>query len=144
MMTRDEFGTIVRLIEITHPGRCTSAVRDALAHDQAQRAVIERYRKRVAAQAEEIMTCVDDTRELSKQIEQQAKEIERLQAANNDWQREFRDAVDSYNSLEQENTTLREALQLLYDCQNGCPLPKYEADWNRAMRLSERALKELG
>lgn len=65
----------------------------------------------VAAQVEDIMTCVDDKRELSKQIEQQSKEIERLQAVNNDCQREFRDAVDSYNSLEQETKALREALQ---------------------------------
>lgn len=42
-----------------------------------------------------------------------------------------------------ENKTLREALQLLYDCQNGCPLPKYETDWHRAMQLSEQVLKEV-
>lgn len=35
---------------------------------------------------------------------------------------------------------LKEALQLLYDNQNGCPLPKYEADWNRAMQLAEAVL----
>lgn len=38
--------------------------------------------------------------------------------------------------------TLREALQLLYDVQNGCPLPSYEEGWTRAMALTCEALKE--
>ena len=42
-----------------------------------------------------------------------------------------------------ETQVLREALQLLYDCQNGCPLPKYEADWNLAMQLAQQALQEV-
>ncbi len=37
---------------------------------------------------------------------------------------------------------LREALQALYDVQNGCPLPKYQADWDEAMVMTERLLKE--
>ena len=37
---------------------------------------------------------------------------------------------------------LLEALQLLYDCQNGCPLPKYQADWDKAMQLAQQVLKE--
>lgn len=44
--------------------------------------------------------------------------------------------------LEQQNAALREALQALYDCQNGCPLPKYQVDWDRAMELTRQALKE--
>lgn len=42
----------------------------------------------------------------------------------------------------QREKRLREALQLLHDNQNGCPLPKYETDWNRAMELSKQALTE--
>jgi len=38
---------------------------------------------------------------------------------------------------------LAEALRLLYDNQNGCPLPKYEKQWNRAMELSKSALAEF-
>lgn len=34
----------------------------------------------------------------------------------------------------------RDALQKLYDTQNGCPLHKYEDDWNEAMRLTSEAL----
>lgn len=67
--------------------------------------------------------------------EQQAKELGKLKSEICHW------TLERYYQLEQENKTLREALQLLYDCQNGCPLPKYETDWNRAMQLSERALK---
>ena len=40
--------------------------------------------------------------------------------------------------------TLVDALQMLYDHQNGCPLPKYEKDWNEAMRLSADALARHG
>jgi len=42
----------------------------------------------------------------------------------------------------QEIARLREALQLLYSVQNGCPLPSYEKDWNRAMELAQR-VKEV-
>lgn len=42
----------------------------------------------------------------------------------------------------QEIARLREALQLLYDVQNGCPLPTYQADWDEAMVMTERLLKE--
>lgn len=42
----------------------------------------------------------------------------------------------------QREQRLREALQLLHDHQNGCPLPKYEKDWNRAMELTKQALTE--
>lgn len=47
-----------------------------------------------------------------------------------------------FKQLEEENARLREALQLLHDNQNGCPLPSYEQDWNRAMVLTQAALKE--
>jgi hypothetical protein len=35
---------------------------------------------------------------------------------------------------------LHEALELLYDHQNGCPLPKYEKDWTRAMKDARAAM----
>lgn len=44
--------------------------------------------------------------------------------------------------LERQNAALREALQLLHDYQNGCPLPSYEKGWTRAMALTQEALKE--
>jgi hypothetical protein len=34
-------------------------------------------------------------------------------------------------------------LQALYDVQNGCPLPKYEKDWNAAMKHAEALLNRL-
>lgn len=42
--------------------------------------------------------------------------------------------------LSQENTALAEALRLLYDHQNGCPLPKYEQRWNEAMEMARTLL----
>lgn len=37
---------------------------------------------------------------------------------------------------------LVEALRLLHDYQNGCPLPKYKDEWARAMQLAEKILPE--
>jgi len=37
---------------------------------------------------------------------------------------------------------LRDALELLVDHQNGCPLPSYEAGWTRAMKLAREILDE--
>ena len=37
----------------------------------------------------------------------------------------------------------KEALQMLRDFQNGCPLPSYEKGWNEAMAMSEKVLNEL-
>lgn len=44
--------------------------------------------------------------------------------------------------LAQHNAALREALQALHDVQNGCPLSKYQSDWDKAMEMAERLLKE--
>jgi hypothetical protein len=40
------------------------------------------------------------------------------------------------------SSKMREALELLVDVQNGPPLAKYEADWNRAMKMAGEALAE--
>ena len=48
-----------------------------------------------------------------------------------------------FKQLEEQNTALREALALLYSVQNGCPLPKYQEDWDRAMALSQQALRRI-
>lgn len=37
----------------------------------------------------------------------------------------------------------REALQRLFDLQNGPPLLRYEAEWNEAMKLAEEILHEV-
>lgn len=39
---------------------------------------------------------------------------------------------------------LEAALELLVDQQNGCPLPSYEAEWNRAMKMARLALAKGG
>lgn len=44
--------------------------------------------------------------------------------------------------LEAQRRKFREALELLVDHQNGCPLPKYEAEWTRAMALARVVLAE--
>ena len=51
--------------------------------------------------------------------------------------------VEKYQQLEQQNAALREALQALYDVQNGCPLPKYQADWDKAMEMTDRLLRRI-
>lgn len=37
---------------------------------------------------------------------------------------------------------LLEALEALYSVQNGCPLPKYEKDWNEAMEATKAAISK--
>ena len=44
-------------------------------------------------------------------------------------------------AMKQERDRLKEALSLLYDHQNGCPLPSYEYGWTRAMEMAELALR---
>lgn len=43
--------------------------------------------------------------------------------------------------LETENARLRACLELLHSVQNGCPLHKYEKDWNEAMAEAEKLLR---
>lgn len=43
-----------------------------------------------------------------------------------------------------ETERLKEALQALYDEQNGPPLIREEAEWNAAMRLAEECLRKDG
>lgn len=38
-------------------------------------------------------------------------------------------------------TRLKEALQSLYDVQNGPPLEKYRVEWEKAMQVAEELLK---
>lgn len=52
-------------------------------------------------------------------------------------EREAREAVVA------DNAVLLDALQQLYDHQNGCPLPKYEEGWNAAMALAQNCLATL-
>ncbi len=44
--------------------------------------------------------------------------------------------------LETDNDRLREALQALYDVQNGCPLPKYQAEYDVAIVKARAALQD--
>ncbi len=44
-------------------------------------------------------------------------------------------------AMKQERDRLKEALSLLYDHQNGCPLPSYEYGWTKAMEMAELALR---
>jgi len=36
------------------------------------------------------------------------------------------------------------ALRMLFDVQNGCPLPSYEKDWNKAMAKAVKVLEKYG
>lgn len=48
----------------------------------------------------------------------------------------------NYRDLEALSQRLVKALRLLYDHQNGCPLPKYTKDWMHAMDLSKSVLAD--
>ncbi len=49
--------------------------------------------------------------------------------------------LEAIDELRAENARLREALQALYDVQNGCPLPKYQAEYDVAMVKANEALQ---
>lgn len=96
------------------------------------------------------------------QIEQQAKRLQELEewqkivtGTGTDQEAVVRMVATEYTKVAvqcwkekceqqaQQIAALREALQLLYDVQNGCPLPTYQKDWDRAMELTQQALKEV-
>jgi hypothetical protein len=69
-----------------------------------------------------------------------AQEIERLKAQAALDESLIAESTRTIQELQAHIEELRHALQLLRDSQNGCPLPKYENDWNEAMRLADEAL----
>ena len=50
--------------------------------------------------------------------------------------------VSENRDLQQQLAAVVEALRLLHDYQNGCPLPKYTKQWDRAMELAEKVLPQ--
>lgn len=48
--------------------------------------------------------------------------------------------LDEVVRLRTENAELKDVLELLHSVQNGCPLYKYEKDWNEAMTRTEKLL----
>ena len=52
----------------------------------------------------------------------------------------YKDYIAEVATLIGHVQVLRNALELLQDNQNGCPLPKYEESWNEAMLLTAQAL----
>jgi hypothetical protein len=49
--------------------------------------------------------------------------------------------ITAYENVSADLKEALNALRLLHDNQNGCPLEKYEKDWNEAMALTERILE---
>ncbi len=49
-------------------------------------------------------------------------------------------AADFARTLESELTVAKAVLRKLYDLQNGCPLPKYQHDWDAAMKQAHDIL----
>lgn len=58
------------------------------------------------------------------------------------WRQENAKLKEELAQSQQREARLREALQLLHDHQNGCPLPSYEEGWTRAMFLTRMVLRE--
>ena len=45
-------------------------------------------------------------------------------------------------NLERRNARLLQVLEALVDCQNGCPLPKYEQSWTAAMASARAEIRK--
>lgn len=145
-LTRDKLESVIDNIKVMLDYPWHHKLNFILENDQAQRAVIARYREKVDEQAVDIVDHIDEKHKLSKQIEQQAKEITRLQEVTTAWRniqqeemcyvmREIEalgidinksvisdgkalwdvcmERIAELRKAEQENTTLREALQSL-------------------------------
>lgn len=136
MMTREEFVRVVGYA--TKFSRSTVGVVGAgaqlLNHDAEQRQQLEHATGIIQVQQERIQALCNA--EPHKTNEFLASQIRK-------WEQICQEQRAVIEQLEQQNAALREALQLLYDCQNGCPLPKYQADWDRAMALSQQVLRQI-
>jgi hypothetical protein len=44
--------------------------------------------------------------------------------------------------LQTQLSAAKEALQMLRDFQNGCPLPSYEKGWNEAMAMADKVIRK--
>ena len=53
----------------------------------------------------------------------------------------FFEKAEELMSYKDISNKLANALQSLYDYQNGCPLPKYKKGWTKAMKDSNSALQ---
>lgn len=80
---------------------------------------------------------VNDQLSKIKELENEIADLNRISDIR---KRKALEKTDMIAELQKQNVLMREALQLLRDNQNGCPLPKYENDWNEAMRLTDIAL----
>lgn len=170
LLSREEFLLSIQTISLQETMAGVRELENHLSdHDQAQREVIDELKQQMvdclklneADKAVVSKVVLKHSKTAIEQIEQQAKRIQELEqwqkivtGTGTDQEAVIRMAATEYTKVAiqswkekceqqaKEITELREALQLLYDCQNGCPLPKYEADWTRAMELAEHALKE--
>ena len=157
-MTRDEFENKIELILDSDTGAdCTVLIDELIAHDAEQRQLLDEQVEENHGLRSDVKLMQQANAEQRQQIEELEKglgcsrshpheemnrvcelktDIARLKNEMSHW------TWVRFKQLEEENARLREALQLLHDNQNGCPLPSYEQDWNRAMVLTQAALKE--
>lgn len=134
-MTRERFKERVNTLSchLTYP--VLNALHDIDDHDAEQRQIIDE-------QVEENRGLRSDVKLMQQANAEQRQQIEQLGGRAGYWKAEHLKGNEKIEEQAQEIGNLREALQLLYSVQNGCPLPKYEKDWNRAMELTQAALKE--
>ena len=55
---------------------------------------------------------------------------------------DFYDIAKANEIIEKELKTVYDALEALYDVQNGPPLVRYEKEWNEAMKLAGSVIKK--
>lgn len=97
--------------------------------------------------AQEAGECMRDRAELLAHIDRLTAErdaakfcVSRAEGEANAEREAKKAAVKRADAAEAEIKRLREALELLHSVQNGSPLYKYEADWNKAMEMTAALL----
>lgn len=100
--------------------------------------------------ADRLLNALDDCRALARleqRVHEQQQRIQELEEALRIGDTCARDCEGAAFRIEyrrgvQRIRELEDVLQSLMDVQNGCPLLKYQATWERAMADGERLLKQ--
>lgn len=93
----------------------------------------------------------DEIARLTAELDTYKKIVERQQASIEDLSQEHTKQAQRAEQLTAELAQAQareaqalDALRELYDHQNGCPLPKYEDGWNRAMDMASKLFNTTG
>ena len=85
----------------------------------------------------------DDWRDMIEEVvERSCERLSHAEAEREAWCASYHAAQSDVRSVEAKLAAAEDALQALYDYQNGCPLPTYRVGWTAAMVMAENVLRD--